>query len=329
MTMRTVFTNQQCAHVWAQLSQPHGRSGSMKFDGARAYSYSTVVAHLVRLREDNPQAPEDYVALFVPNQWGVTTAAHLRLYKDAASRYRQFEVPSVSEYGQPTPDHRENVAYLEKQYTKEAESLMRKPADSYWLGGNKPNEQLADLADTLRDYCHAFGLDYDPLPVSADIKQIKDRRDRILADPKRAEKRAKAAEQRERAEASRKEKAEAARIARLAECADLVALWRKGERIPLPFDAQRTADGSAMLRIIGNTVQTSRGAEVPLSDARRVMAFYNQLRASGDVYHPEPDARMSVGPFTVSEITECGNMIAGCHFISAAELEAFSKLVQS
>ncbi len=37
--MKTVFTNSQLAHVWAQLSQPNGRSGSMFFEGAKLYSY--------------------------------------------------------------------------------------------------------------------------------------------------------------------------------------------------------------------------------------------------------------------------------------------------
>jgi hypothetical protein len=341
--MRTVFTNQQCAHVWAQLKQPHGRSASMKFDGARAYSYATVVAHLVRLREDNPRAPDDYVALFAPNSWGVITGAHLRLYKDATSHYRQFEVPSVGTFGPPQPDHRVNVAYLTKQYRKCAEGLMRKPADSYWLADLNDNEagrdhdcrtrahnSLRELARVLEQYCEVFGLHTMPAHWQSDAADIIARRDRILNDPKRAEKRAKAAEQRERAEALRKEKAEAARIARCAECADLVALWRKGERIPLPFDAQRTADGSAMLRIIGDTVQTSQGAEAPLSDARAAFAVYQRvMRVPCGTWSP-PEL-IQLGPhFQLDSInTRDGSVRAGCHFFSAAELEAFSKLVQS
>jgi|SRR5580700_219802 hypothetical protein len=314
--MRTVFTNQQCAHVWAQLSQPHGRSDSMKFDGARAYSYNTVVAHLVRLREDNPQAPEDYVALFVPNRWSMTTARHLFHYRDAASRYRQFEVPSVSEYGRPEPDHKQNVAYLVKQYRKEAEALMRVPADSYRLKDFITGETLQDLESNVRGYCGAFKLDCPELNVESDLRQIYARRDRILQDPKRAAKMVAAANARAAREA------EKARINVLAQ-AEKIVEWRNGADVYL----RNVPD---MLRLTrGGIVQTSRGAEVPLADAQRVLTFYAMLRKSGDVYHPEPDARMNVGNFTVTEITESGTVRVGCHTFSAAEIEAFAKLVQS
>jgi hypothetical protein len=304
--MRTVFTNQQCAHVWAQLSQPHGRSGSMEFDGARAYSYSTVVAHLVRLNESTTPPR---VLLYVPNDWGVTTAAHITYYRDAARRYQQFEVPDVGTYGPPSSiNHKGNVAYLEKQYRKCAEGLMRKPADSYYLNPGHVREALTRLYTDVHDYCDAFRLGMPTIALESDLKQILDRRDRILNDPKRA---AKAAT----AQAARaKREAEKARLNALA-LAEKIAAWRDGADVYL-------RDVPDMLRFKRGIVQTSRGAEVTIQEAQAALAFI--------VKAPRPWAgSVGVGEFTLCRIEEDGSVQVGCHTFSAEELEAFAKLVQS
>src|SRR5580658_8878748 len=111
--MKTVFSNSMCAHVWAQLSQPHGRSGSMKFDGAVAYSYQTPVAHIAHTPD------HQRVALFVPNRWGVTTGRHLWHYRNALPYdVPCFEVPDIFDWQRTRVnayDHKANVAYLDKQ----------------------------------------------------------------------------------------------------------------------------------------------------------------------------------------------------------------------
>src|SRR5882672_6133805 len=215
--MKTVFTNSMCAHVWAQLKQPHGRSGSMKFDGAVAYSYSTPVAHIIA-----PQG-RPAVALFVPNSWGVTTGAHLSYYKQSARQYPQFEVPQIfagydaRKVRDNPPDHElhaENVAYLVGLYNRERDALLRCPSDSWRLtsadvgndseDASRAHAVLRRAADVLTNYGVAFGLTYAaPLPWQADADKAIARRDRLANDPKRAAKRAASALARERAEEKR------------------------------------------------------------------------------------------------------------------------------
>lgn len=336
--MRTVFTNAKCAHVWAQLSQPHGRSGSMKFDGAVAYSYQTPVANIITPQGRAP------VALFVPNRWGVTTASHLREYKSAASHYPQFDVPYIFAHDarvvrdNPPDDsvHSANIGYLTEQYTNARDALMRAPADSWRLRdltgeafATQAHETLSELADVLSRYCGAFFIAARTLPWQSDADKAIARRNRIVNDPKRAAKMAAAAERRAAAEV-RKLAERAARDAEArAAAADAIARWRNGEDVRLPYAAQRDADGGAMLRLCGDTVQTSLGADAPLSHVRRVLEVLYSKVPRGQSW--QRDTRYSddrqetysrLGHFRLDSIDADGNVRAGCHFITAAEIAA-------
>ena len=341
--MKTVFSNDMCAHVWAQLSQPFGRSGSMKFDGALAYSYHQPVAHLIV-----PFGKSRPVLLVTPCTWSVTTSHHVSLYRRAASQYDEFMVPDLFEQfrarlvrdEQSTPEtHAENLKYLREQFDKLADSLMRCPADSYKLShhetyqqpdghgakfGSFAHEYLQGAAERFTAYCEAFGLEQPALDWSAALERINARRDRLLNDPKRAAKRAAAAAARERA-AERKAAAEAEqrRIA-LLETAEQVTLWRNGADVRLPWNATRDESGGAMLRIRGDVVETSLGATVPIDHARRVMRFYRRLRAHGmcssNTQH-EARADVTLGHFTLDSIAEDGSVRAGCHYITATEID--------
>src|SRR5580658_2767179 len=235
--MKTVFSNSMCAHVWAQLSQPHGRSGSMKFDGAVAYSYQTPVAHIAH----TPNGKR--VALFVPNSWGVTTARHLAHYRDAVTvNMPYFEVPDIFDWQRTrfeSYDHKANLAYLTEQYSDEVASLMRLPSDSYRLQNVHVSDDLRELAHTLQQYADTFKLDVEALPWMADRDAVIARRDRLLNDPKRAAKREAATRARVAKEA--REMAEA-----FERNQEYIAKWRAGEGVHT-----RVADatGGALLRI--------------------------------------------------------------------------------
>ncbi len=334
--MKTVFSNRQCAHIWAQLSQPFGRSGSMRFDGAVAYSYREPVAHLIR-----PHGATLPVALFRSEKFSVTTAHHVSLYRRAVrGGILAFTVPHIFAHDAPrvrdaqstADDHAENLAYFLGEYEKEYSALMRCPADSYRLAGSNLAETLIALARRCETYCDAFRI---PAPawchptysrVPADVARIEARRDRLLNDPKRAAKREAAAAARERA-AERKAEAlrEAQRLERLENAAKVEA-WRAGEDVRLPYRAQVDEHGAAMLRIRGDIVETSLGAEAPLAHVRRALGFYRATVSANalpwertDSAHGDSMTRL--GHFTLDSIAEDGSVRAGCHYISAAEIE--------
>ena len=76
---------------------------------------------------------------------------------------------------------------------------------------------------------------------------------------------------------------------------------------------ERDATGA----IIGGTLETSQGANVPLTHALRVFAIARQCREAGRTLEP----RQRVGLFTVDRIDSTGGFNAGCHRINWPEIE--------
>jgi len=101
--------------------------------------------------------------------------------------------------------------------------------------------------------------------------------------------------------------------------ADLVSKWRAGGGLStLPYDAP------TLLRRRDDIVQTSRGAEVPLRDARRLYALVNSCRARGVAWAPSGLRQVQIGGFTVSNIGADGTLTAGCHVIPWEEIARFA-----
>lgn len=337
--MKTVFTSDMCAHIWAQRTQDYGcNSGrSMSFRGSVAYSYRTPVANIV---ED---AHGGSVVLFTSNTYSLTTSGkHMPAYRRAAGHRSAFVVPFVLASDMPGDrerEHKANATYLHAQYNRERDALMRCPADSWRLEdydsghprASRPHEQLYALYAERRRYAAAFGLEVPEHNWQADAAAIIARRDRLLNDPKREAKRAKAAEARERAEQRRKEKeAEARRVANL-ESAERVRQWLAGADVALHYQDVDYVAGH-LVRIRGDVVQTTGGAECPLPQAIRALRVWraavdaNALPwARGD--YAAQDAETVLGHFKLDRIESDGTVHAGCHTFRRPELERLESLI--
>lgn len=100
--------------------------------------------------------------------------------------------------------------------------------------------------------------------------------------------------------------------------------WLAGE-VPLAgrtFDAE---SGGAALRIKGNRLETSHGAEVPLAEAIRAFRFIKLCRERGREWKANGE-RVRVGAFHVDSISAAGDMIAGCHSFTWPEIERAAEL---
>lgn len=334
--MKTVFSNSQLAHVWAQLKQPHGRSsgGSMRFDGSVAYSYAEPVAHIVK-------APDGtLIALFTDRKWSVTTSSHVTDYRSAASHYKSFTVPDIfaSRYHvDSTFDHSKNLASFKASYDVIVAELMRVPCDSYRVSdavdpfkneGTRAHQALAAIRNKCADYGLAFGISHmlmPRLPVGLDAAKIIARRDRLANDPKR-----------EAARLARQlagaRKAELERRLLKEETVARIAAWRKGAIVFLAHSVKNCPDGGAMIRVKEDTLQTSWGAEVPLADAIAAIRVWSYMMALDPAqrpkYAPPGVDKMQLGPyFTLDSIADDGTVRAGCHTFYRAELERFATSV--
>lgn len=102
-----------------------------------------------------------------------------------------------------------------------------------------------------------------------------------------------------------------------------IRLWLAGEQVgSIRFDA---ATGGAAMRIVGDTLQTSHGAEVPLSHAVKAFRFVKLMRERGEGWRRNGHT-VRVGHFQVDSIRADGSFTAGCHDFTWPEVERVAKL---
>ena len=80
------------------------------------------------------------------------------------------------------------------------------------------------------------------------------------------------------------------------------------------------------LQLLAKTeqVHTSKGAYVPVEDARKLLRLVRLVKMSGKGDRP---ANFMIGHYHVSSITAEGNLVAGCHVINNVEIERFAASV--
>jgi len=108
---------------------------------------------------------------------------------------------------------------------------------------------------------------------------------------------------------------------------EAIALWRSGGRVEL----SRHLD--TMLRVHGDNIQTSRGAEFSISEARRVLPLLLRVRETRTENDPAYTfkrdglaAPLRVGSFPIDQVTREG-VHAGCHFVKWEEICSAARLI--
>ena len=309
--MKTVFDNRQCAHVWAQRSQPNGRSGSMKFDGDVLYSYQTPIAAFHNVAHDPL-----FVVLITSQTYSVTTSGkHMPAARRAVTNFRTFTVPFVC--ANSAADHRANLEHLVAMFWKKVDIAKRARS----VIGHIYYE-LIPIERDIRAYAKLFGgmevpNDIHSQFVANAIEREANEREAKNNTPAKIAARARATAKREAAEQVKREAIAAAQGDRLKE-------WLAGESV---WGSLLSANSGAYLRIMGNTVQTSQGANVPVADARRIIPLIRACKAAGEVFEPGDRAAYGVGVFQVNHIAANGDIKAGCHFIEFSEIDRIGKLL--
>jgi hypothetical protein len=304
-TMKTVFTNSQCAHVWAQQSQEHGRGASVSFRGPIFRSYATPVAAFVR------DTLGRNVCLISNRRYSNTTARHISHARRAlADDVFVFNVHEAAPGGWNGDggDHTVNLRHLAKDYEKQAERGMYAFEVDDWQRNG-----LRGSYNHMRYYALAFALPVPRVTAEPDsaIRQWDARQAALNASPRRA------------AAAAAKARREAENLARrIAADTEARAQWMAGT-VDNGYRYITCPLGGAMLRVTGDRVVTSWGAECPLEDARRVFALYLRLVGKGEVITRGGlwGDETRLGHFRLDSIDADGNVTAGCHKIYRAELE--------
>jgi hypothetical protein len=303
---RTVVNNSQVPHLWANQSQDHAKgNGSISFTGSSIHSYAAEIGRLVDLPDGRR------IALLVSRTWSPTTSSHQSAARGAVSHLPRFTVPNLHGY------HPENLTYLADAYRASIKTLFGKRTEpSEWQ-----YENARDQAIEATRYAQTFSLPNPELYPETDLEAVK----AFHNTPDKAAKKALRDARHAADRAEREAREAAARAAREAAQAQAIADWRAGVRYSLPHDAQYDASGGALIRINGDTLETSRGAQVPLAHAVKVFHRVAQCRAAGKSWHRNGDT-IRVGNFQVDSIDPDGSFVAGCHRFTWPEIENAARL---
>jgi hypothetical protein len=97
---------------------------------------------------------------------------------------------------------------------------------------------------------------------------------------------------------------------------ELLQAWMRGESVSIPGYSY----DSTYLRIVGDTVETSRGANFPMSHAVRGLALVRSVMARGEDWHTNGHT-CHLGHYRIDRITADGTVYAGCHVVPFASIE--------
>jgi len=299
--MKTVFKSSMVAHVWAQQSQPvgHNAGRTLYFRGPTIYSYgphfpiATMVISKAKARKGCR------AALFNTARYSMSTSRHQsRARRAIPSTFNVFHVPHL---GLDAYRHADNLASYKARIADEVKRTLNARIYTNAKAGHK-------LTREANDYAAFFGLRW-----------------RLKAPVISPEVIAKATERRrvrnEKREANMKLREEQNKL----DDAEKLARWLAGEVIPLPRAVSLDEQGSARLRVRGDKVETSHGAQVPVEDARRALAFVRRVASAQSTgIHGEwrrNGEQCPLGHFQIDRILPSGDIYVGCHFITRAEIE--------
>lgn len=304
--MKTVVSNSQVAHLWANQSQEHARNGrNFYFQGDTIYSYGShfPIARIVE-REGKGKA-----VLFTIRTYSKTTAKHCSIVRPACSHYEKiFHVKD------PTSS---NFLEFFEEYFQRASNLWEKAkrARSNAVYFYNQYDDVINEANNLADY---FDLDVPRLVRHKDFLGL-----RGEAEEKRVE------QNKKQDEARQKRYEEGKRIVSLT-FKEKLEEWLQGKSNYFQSnyfhnDYYYGVLSQVYLRVKNNILQTTKGAEVPEEHAKKAALLVKKCRENKTEYVKNGHS-VRIGMFTIDNIDTEGNVTAGCHFIEWSEIERIAKL---
>lgn len=289
---KTVYPTREITHLWAHQTQTTARNpqGNLYFYGPTIYSYRDSFPIGMHVTNDR----NEKAVLITTDTYSNTTAHHVSQVRQSTSHMEVFHV-LLPHYGSFVKDCQEGEL---DRYAKQIPELLLKAKRARsshmkeWTLGRAIRLRQEALA-----FANFFDLDASKLPT-------------LDYDVTAMEASLRAAQKRER------EVKKAREAQKLIELKDHITAWRQMGTVPYYM----LYSVPTMLRVIGDRVETSRGAAFPLEHARnglalvrRVMAHGQDWKANGHSFH--------LGNYKIDRITKDGTVYAGCHVVEWAEIE--------
>lgn len=299
--MRVVLkSHDEVAHVWAQQTQPRGRAGNMFFEGERIYSWGLHFC-IARILPSG-------VVVYGMHTYSSSTGKHQSLVRSAVSHRRTVYCEDPDRTAWSNKEQAERAiknALVDASTTRKVLPKTRVESKlSAWRTAQKFNEYLAALPPDEQGAVEPFDLA--PLVVSeADRVLLREYEQRAQA--RREVKWEKDAQQ-------RKVRLEKAALAE----ADKIVEWRAHVFNHSLYNVP------TMLRLSKDkqNVETSKGADIPVSHAKRLWPLIENCRSVGK---PLENRDVHLGHYTLHRIEANGDIVVGCHNIAYSEIEAIAR----
>jgi hypothetical protein len=287
------MNNSQVAHIWAQGKQKEAKGSNFFCVSDRLYSYRTLIGQII-----------DGQAFITSNSMTQRTSMH-RCYANRATNYTAFNTPAFHYNADNilTPEQLITaaadempalLAELSRKRTYLAGSIalyMTRRDEIYTIAGQFKIE-IADIAGVPEEL-HEKARDFAATAQERENKKLENARKRLQAQQVRDKKQFEA--------------------------------WISTGAGSCPGSYQ--VRGKDQITIRGKTVVTSQGADVPRAHVIRALAFYRSRQIAGEIAQWEPyqtnGHKIILGHFTLDSIDGNGNVRAGCHAFSAAEIVRF------
>ena len=285
--MKRVFSSHnEVAHVWASQSQPEGRGGNIFFEDQVIYSYGR---HFPVARF----APEfGAVVLFTNRGYSSSTGKHKTIIRGAIPN--SFEVVYCSD---PTRTAEHNLS----QWQERAEQLRRAFANSkHRVTRGNAAVELFRICESAILYCMALKIAAPDWTNETNDEMTA--RDYVYEMAKARE---------IKRDAARKEREQLAAL----KASERLPLWLAGESVPT-FDFQYL---ETMLRVKGESIETTRGAKIPVEDAIKLWPLLLRVKNSGRTLEAGLHA-INLGPYRFNSF-DGETLIVGCHSIAWSQLE--------
>jgi hypothetical protein len=283
--MKTVFSNSELAHVWAQQSQEAGRGSNFFFEGTSIFSWG----HHFKIAEFITAPNGETVVLYNPSRCSSSTGKHQHSVRRAVpDYYRNFDC-ACGKWGDW--DYNREVA----NRVKEIKETIAKIPRSRTYGESLLSRAIGQI-EALREFAFFFVLDLPAIVSTWDIDNLVS--PEILAKLQ-AKKQARIFAE-EHAEEIRAEKLKAN-----------LPKWLNGEINSIDSD-------QIYIRLKGNMVETSLGAQVSIKEAE---VLYKAI-VTGKPVHG-----LKIGYYNVIS-WDGTNLKIGCHDINLSEVNRFAGLMR-
>lgn len=301
--------NDQLAHIWAQQTKSEGKNGngSFHFSGRSLYSYRTEIARFIEGR-----------VVYTRHKYSVTTEGKHKNKIHGAIRHREsYSVESEMRHIPDTWEEVTPIIFLDmlERLKIDIETLLRSRSNIEWKI-SQLKESLSEARNfkdryfTDRFFFPEYGIlieDLKTLSTTSEesfLEVLQARFGGQLKEKIQKEKEANKAKKKQIEERNAKEKEFHT---------DILMRWRGN----LQNSNDVTRRYPVMLRYNTslNLIETSHGAEIPVSDA---IKFWQAIKHNLNVIGQR------LGEFTINDLTR-DLLVVGCHKIPLSEVETIAE----